>query len=71
MSKLPTLSESTETASQTVRNLLSWLPNPHQCQECGTYCESGVTYDSQLCMPVDAWICPNEECEMEYYRERY
>lgn len=59
----------TDAAHETARNLIPWLPDPHTCQDCGTLCKAGRTFDPLLVEATDCWRCP--ECGAEYYRERY
>lgn len=56
-------------AKSKARNLCPWLPDPHQCDDCGALCEASQSFDPVQAMVVDSWECGN--CGSEYYRERY
>ena len=55
-------------AKSATKNLCPWLPDPHVCDECGTYCDATVDYVAQQADYMDVWECP--ECEARYFRNR-
>jgi hypothetical protein len=63
---LATLTDSDESDESTVRGLIPWLPDPHQC-DCGAYCEATRGYVQRQAMHMDIWECP--DCENRYFRE--
>lgn len=71
MDSLPDLSESAETARESVKNLISWLPDPYECDQCGRLCDAETTYSAQEAAfypmgEVPSWYCP--ECDRHYRR---
>ena len=57
-----------DSAKSATKNLCPWLPDPHVCDECGTYCDATVDYVASQALHMDVWQCP--ECEARYYRNR-
>jgi hypothetical protein len=70
MDSLPDLSESAESAREGVKNLISWLPDPYECDDCNVYCDATETYNPQTAAfdggACPAWECPH--CGREYVR---
>jgi len=77
MDKIPSLGDpdvgALEEATERAKNLIPWLADPKECEECGRYCDATRAYDARTAAfypngrrPV--WECP--ECETLYYRER-
>jgi hypothetical protein len=62
--------EAADSARETVKNLCPWLPDPHQCGDCGAYCDATEGYVQEQAVVVDIWQCPNDECGQRYYRNR-
>lgn len=60
--------EAADTAREQVKNLCPWLPDPHQCDDCGAYCDATESYVQAQAMVVNTWTCP--ECGQRYYRNR-
>lgn len=62
------IDEDAPSVAERAKNLVPWLPDPHQCDECGAYCDATHEYVAEQAMQVDIWKCP--ECESRYYRDR-
>lgn len=73
MDSLPELTRDAAEATQSkARNLIPWLPDPHRCEDCGTYCIATQVFDHRTAAfhnrATPAWECP--ECQSTFYRER-
>lgn len=59
-----------EEAQDQAKELVSWIPDPYECDECGYYCDAEYQYVTGQAKYCKVWQCPNEECGNRYYRER-
>lgn len=69
MSDLPTL-DGADDAVQKAKGLLPWLDDPYVCDHCGQYCLAETEYVAEQAMYEDVWVCPTEDCDSRYYRDR-
>ena len=49
------------------KTLVSWLPDPETCPECGVYMDATTEFVAEQAMPTDIWKCP--ECGKRLYRD--
>ncbi len=67
---VPDFSDAKKTAREGARKLVPWLPDPHVCDHCGSYCNAEEQFVESQAIPMKVWQCPNEDCGARYYRER-
>jgi len=65
--------EIVEQAKQKVqdgKNLIPWLEDPHECDNCGAYCNATREFVDTTAWvgPTDIWKCP--ECNSRFFRDR-
>jgi hypothetical protein len=60
--------EIADDAKEQTKVLCPWLPNPHKCPACDTYCDATEDFVREQAMVVDIWHCP--DCGERYYRNR-
>jgi hypothetical protein len=67
---IPTLTDAKRAVKREARNLISWLPDPHVCDHCGSYCTAEEQFVEEQAIYMKVWQCPNEDCGARYHRER-
>ena len=69
--ELPELNKETvEESVERGKRLISWLPDPYQCDHCGSLCDADNQYVAEQALPdVPVWQCPNDDCGKRYYRD--
>jgi len=63
-----TAQEAANTANRQTKNLVPWLEDPKQCENCNSYCDADYQYVDGQAQYMQVWQCPN--CEKRYFRDR-